>query len=175
MTVEQFRDYAGPAVLSRGGPLLDVLLRVVAGAHARTHEAVTAPEGGALLSAAFDGRLGSAWTAQWRSGTGRPGTPKALLDAVRTTLLGSRRVVLLERDGGDVHAVRVQVYSSEVFDLAATEGAALRQLPDGLLLTIEVLSGATYDHMTAVHGPTYEDFAADFPTYDDARDHVPEV
>lgn len=194
MTVEQFRDHAGPALLSRGGPLIDVLMQVLAGAHRGTHEAITAtaggdhltatfqshfgstdPNDGALLAAAFDGRFGPAWTDQWRSGTGRPGTPQALLDAITPTLRGTRQVTLLERDGGDPHAVRVQVFSSEVIDLAVTEQAATSQLPDGLLLTVQVMSGATYDHMTAAHGPTYEDFAGDFPTYDDARDHVPEV
>jgi hypothetical protein len=103
----------------------------------------------------------------------RRGTPRAIRAAVRATLRGSRRVQLVERDGTPDH-VRVQVYNSEVSDLTATTAAAMSQKPVGLLLAVEVLSGATYAHMTTAHGPSYADFTARFPTYADARDHVPE-
>jgi hypothetical protein len=101
------------------------------------------------------------------------GTPGAMRAAVRATLRGSQRVELSERDP-DPDRVRVRVYSSEVTDLAATTAAALGQKPVGLLLAVDVLSGATYAHMTTSHGPSYGDFTARFPTYVDARDHVPE-
>jgi ribosomal protein L18 len=103
----------------------------------------------------------------------RRGTPGAVRAVVRSTLRGSRRVQLVERDGTPDH-VRVQVYNSEVTDLTATTAAAMSQKPVGLLLAVEVLSGATYAHMTTAHGPSYADFTARFPTYADARDHVPE-
>lgn len=101
------------------------------------------------------------------------GTPGAMRSAVKATLRGSQRVELSERDP-DPDRLRVRVYSSEVTDLAATTIAALGQKPVGLLLVVDVLSGATYAHMTASHGPSYGDFTARFPTYADARDHVPE-
>lgn len=102
---------------------------------------------------------------------GRPATMKA---AAAATLAGSKRVNLLERSP-DPDRVTVQVYSSEVVDLDKTRASALSQKPVGLLLSVEVLSGATYAHMTAAHGPSYADFSARFPTYTDARDHVPEA
>jgi hypothetical protein len=103
----------------------------------------------------------------------RRGTPKAIREAVKATLRGSRRVELSERNP-DPDRVRVRVYSSEVVDLTVTTAAAMSQKPVGLLLAVDVLSGATYAHMTASHGPSYADFSARFPTYADARDHVPE-
>lgn len=104
----------------------------------------------------------------------RRGTPRAMRAAVRATLRGSQRVNLVERDGGDAYALRVQVYAAEVLDAAATEQAARSQKPVGLVLTVETLTGATYAHMRDLHGPSYADFTARYPTYADARDHVPE-
>lgn len=165
-----YADHLGPAILADGGPLFRVLVAVVAGAHRQAHQLLT----GSPLVAAFDGRFGAEWTKQWRAGGGRPTTPTALIEAVRATLASSKRVQLVERDGGDHKAVRVQVYSSEVIDLDATTQAAQEQVSDGLLLTVEVLIGATVQHMRDFHGPTVADYAARFATVRDARDHVPE-
>jgi hypothetical protein len=103
----------------------------------------------------------------------RRGTVGALKATVAATLRGSKRVEVSERNP-DPDRVRVSVYSSEVTDLAVTTAAAMSQKPVGLLLAVDVLTGATYAHMTATHGPSYADFTARFATYADARDHVPE-
>jgi hypothetical protein len=105
----------------------------------------------------------------------RRGTPAAIKAAVAAKLRGSRRVDLVERDGTAGH-LRVQVYESEVpgGDTAPILAAALSQKPVGITVEIEVLSGATVQHMTDFHGPTVADYAAAFAAVGDARDHVPE-
>jgi hypothetical protein len=106
----------------------------------------------------------------------RRGTPRAIRAAVAATLRGSRRVELLEREGSPWRFT-VQVYASEVpgGDTGPILAAARSQKPVGIIATVDVLTGATYQHMTTSHGPTYADFATAFPTYADARDHVPEA
>lgn len=104
----------------------------------------------------------------------RRGTPGAIREAVKATLVGSKRVELVERTP-NVDTVTVQVYSSEAPDTAKAESAARSQKPVGLLLTFNVLTGATYSHMTTTHGPSYGDFSAAFATYTAARDHTPEA
>lgn len=103
----------------------------------------------------------------------RRGTVGALVATVQQTLRGSRRVVLVERDGGP-YRLRVQVYASEVTDVEQVRAAALTQKPVGLVLTVEVLSGASVAHMRDFHGPSVADYAARFATVGQARDHVPE-
>jgi hypothetical protein len=104
------------------------------------------------------------------------GTPGAIRAAVTAALRGSRRADLLERDTSPWH-LTVQVYASEVpsGDTAPLLAAAVSQKPVGIVVDIEVLTGATYAHMTTVHGPTYADFTTAFGSYADARDHIPEA
>lgn len=106
----------------------------------------------------------------------RRGTPAAIKAAVATALRGSKRVELVERDGSPWR-LTVKVYNSEVpnGDTAPVLAAANTQKPVGNIVTVTVLTGATYDHMRLSHGPTYTDFTAAFPSYDLARDHVPEA
>lgn len=103
----------------------------------------------------------------------RRGTPAALAAAITATLRGSQRLELIERDGG-AYRLTVRIYESEVVSLAAVEAAVASQKPAGIVAVIDVRPGATYRHMRDVHGPTYADFAHEFETYRDARDHVPE-
>lgn len=106
----------------------------------------------------------------------RRGTPAAIKAAVAATLRGSRRVDLVERNGSPWR-LTVQVYASEVpnGDTAPILVAAISQKPVGIVVDVEVISGASYAHMETTHGPTYADFATAFPTYSQARDHVPEA
>lgn len=103
----------------------------------------------------------------------RRGTPAAMVAAVRATLTGLQRVTVDERDGSPWR-LTVTVYAAETPDEAATLAAALSQKPVGIVLTLQVAQGASYAHMTALHGPTYADEAAEFPTYGDAIAHLPE-
>lgn len=101
------------------------------------------------------------------------GTPSAIRAAARTALVGSRRVELFERDGS-AYRLRVRTYQSETPDTVALEAAVRQEKPAGLVLTFEVLSGATYAHMTSAHGPAYSNFTTAFGSYAAARDHTPE-
>lgn len=103
----------------------------------------------------------------------RRGTLVALISAVTATLTGLKRVTVTERDGGPWR-LTVTTYAGETPDQAATLAAALSQKPVGIVLDLQVVPGATYQHMLDEHGPTYTAFAADFPTYADAIAHLPE-
>lgn len=106
----------------------------------------------------------------------RRGTPAAIQAAVRVLLSGGQRVILTERDGSPWH-LSVSVYSSELLpgvDVDDITAAVLSQKPIGLTYSIHILSGATYAHMLAEHGPSYTDEAAVFPTYQQATNHIPE-
>lgn len=186
----------GPAFAERAGALLVPLVDGLTSEVAAT-DALLSPAGGDAWPVAFDLDTTPlpAWLGQ-TAGTRVPGgltrqqqreyvqdrrawrrgTPAAIRAAVAATLRGSRRVELVERDGSPWH-LTVQVYASEVpgGDSAPVLAAALSQKPVGIVVDVQVLTGATYEHMTTAHGPTYADFAAAFPTYDQARDHIPEA
>jgi hypothetical protein len=109
---------------------------------------------------------------QWRRGT-----PAAIREAVRAVLLPNtdRRVDLFERDGSPWRLrIRVWAATLPVGGVAAVKAAARTQMPVGLVLEVEALTGATFAHMAADHGPTFDDYAAAFATFDDATYHVPE-
>lgn len=115
----------------------------------------------------------------------RRGSPAAVKGAVAQLLdpTTSRRVDLRERDGSPWRlglivwaASRIGVTDEQLL------AAATSQKPVGIVLTdVEVLEGATWDHIVAEHG-TWEDVLADFtawdaspdPNADTVRYHVPE-
>lgn len=189
-------DALGPAFVERAGALLPALVDGLT-AELATTDALLSPAGDRAWPVLFD--LDTTPYPTWLgqvSGTRAPaglstqqqreyirdrkawqrGTPAAIKAAVAATLAGSRRVQLVERDGSPWH-LTVQVYASEVpgGDTAPVLAAAESQKPVGITLAVDVLTGATYDHMATVHGPTYADYLAAFPTYQQARDHVPEA
>lgn len=94
----------------------------------------------------------------------RRGSPGALIDAVRRTLTGTRRVDLFERTP-DVNHITVRTYASETPDPAATERAARSQKPVRRVLVMEVFPGLPYDERDARFA-TYDEMDAAFPTYD---------
>lgn len=188
-------DGLGPAVRAQAGQLLPALLEAILTPAQDVDGIVVDPTGRPGWSPLFD--LDStpqpAWLGQLvgvpvdlgvtpqeaRSRIAdrpaqRRGTPAALVAAVKAVLTGSRRVELLERDGG-AYQLTVQVYEAETPNVTAVERAVATQKPVGIVATVQVLTGATYQHMTDVHGPSLADFAVDFPTYADARDHLPEA
>lgn len=63
------------------------------------------------------------------------GTRRAMLDAVRDTLTGTRYVNILERVGGNAYALTLVTRPSETPDSALTYAAALAQKPLGMALT----------------------------------------
>lgn len=104
------------------------------------------------------------------------GTPAAMRSAVQALLTGSKTVTIVERDGSPWR-LTVRVYASEVLPGVTLDDittAVLSQKPVGIIATCDIAPTATYDHFAAEHGPTYTDVAAEFPTIDSARTHVPE-
>lgn len=103
----------------------------------------------------------------------RRGTPASLIAAVKRTLTGLQRVTLDERDGSPWR-LTLSTYEAETPDPDATLAVALTQKPVGIVLVHQVLAGATFGHMTTVHGPTFADEATAFPTFGSALAHLPE-
>lgn len=106
----------------------------------------------------------------------RRGTPGAIAAAVAALLVGQRRVDLIERDGSPWR-LTIRVYAAEVppgVTAAQLKAAASTQKPVGIVVTVDVVAGATFAHMAAEHGPTFADEAVDFPTFADATNHLPE-
>lgn len=189
-------DAAGPAFIDRAGPLVVPLVEGLTDEVAAT-DTLLSPTGAEGWAVAFDldetpypGWLGQSVGTRVLGGltaaearefvrtrkAWRRGTPSAILAAVTATLVGSQRADLLERDSSPWH-LTIQVYASEVpgGDIGPVLAAAASQKPVGIIMAVSMLTGATYAHMTAEHGPTYTDEQAVFPTYADARDHLPEV
>lgn len=130
----------------------------------------------------------------------KPTSLGAMRSAVAATLVGRRQVRIDKHVDGDPWKMRVAVYAGEtgVFTYdelaalfptydefaaafptydslpttAATIAAAYREKPPGVNLTVDILTGATYDDLAAEF-PSYDDLAASFPTYDDMTEHVP--
>lgn len=93
------------------------------------------------------------------------GTKAAIEGAAKQFLSGSRQVKVYERDGSP-YRLRVRTYQTETPDAARVEAAVRAQKPAGLVLTYEVVTGASYGQMDTAHG-TYADMDAAYPTYQD--------
>lgn len=76
------------------------------------------------------------------------GTRRAMLDAVRDTLTGSKFVSLLERVGGNAYALTLITRPSETPDSAVTLAAAERQKPLGMKITYAPTEGVLIDEGT---------------------------
>jgi hypothetical protein len=188
-------DALGDAFRKHAGPVLDPLVDALAAPIADTDDRLVDTERG--WAAAFDldqtpdpAWLGAAIGSPVPPGLTveqartyirdrpywRRGTPAAIKAAAASLLAGFTRVDLIERDGSPwrltlrVYAPGVPAGVSEA-DIAA---AVAPQKPVGIVLTVEIVGGASFAHMTAGHGPTFADYASAFPTFADARDHLPE-
>lgn len=91
------------------------------------------------------------------------GTLAAIAGAARQVLTGSRQVSILERDGSP-YRFRVRTYQAETPSAAAVRTAVEALKPAGLVVTYEVVTGATYAEMDTMHG-TYADMDAAYTTY----------
>ena len=107
----------------------------------------------------------------------RRGTPGAMVAAVQAVLIGTNpRVDLTERDGSPWRlTIHVQAGNVPAGGVDVITAAALTQKPVGIVLNaIDVRTGATFDHMRDLHGPTFDDYRAAFGTFNDAAAHQPE-
>lgn len=75
-------------------------------------------------------------------GYGR-GRPDVIVNAVRSTLTGSQRVTLKERDTSAYHAT-ILVFASQMPDLAKTQAAIARTKPAADVISLTVKQGLTY-------------------------------
>lgn len=106
------------------------------------------------------------------------GTPATLLAAATVGLRGEQRRFLTERDGGSAYRARLVVYDSEVVDLPALTAAVQAATPAGIVVVVDVLTGASYAQLAAdfpvsyaelgwsfTPPATYTVLGDDFPTY----------
>jgi hypothetical protein len=102
------------------------------------------------------------------------GRPAVLVAAAQTSLIGSKRVRLDERDSSAYHFT-IETYASQTPDPAAVVAAVRAAKPGALQFDHVVLSGPTYTDVEAATPPgsTYADRKAMFPTYADVLDYVP--
>lgn len=193
--VDRLLDALGDALVERAGALLPDVLRGLSDPMAAADDRLAETDRG--WAAAFD--LDTTPEPRWLgAATGtvvpggltleqqrayvrdrarwRRGSPSAIREAIRAVLLPStnRRVDLVERDGSPWH-LRAQVWTATLpaGGAATVEAAARTQMPVGITFELEVLTGATFAHMTTYHGPTFAAEALAFPAFSDAIYHIP--
>ena len=103
----------------------------------------------------------------------RRGTPAAMLAAARQAY-PTGLIVFVERDGSP-WATTLRIYSAEATseDQARVLAAATVHKPVGIILTVELVAGASYLHLQG-EAATYDALRALYPTYHEMRAHVPE-
>ncbi len=100
------------------------------------------------------------------------GSPEAIVSAVRARLVGSRRVELIEVDGGDVNTLRIRIYLSEIVSLPDVEQAVAEQKPAGIVATVEPFPGQDWQDVVNAHA-TWQDVLDAYPTWQDVIDTLP--
>lgn len=182
----------GAAAVERAGPLLDPLLVALTASLEATDAMVRDTGGGWPAAFDVDATPDPRWLASI-TGTQVPygvsdatirdairdraawrrGTPRAMLSAART-VFPVGLITLVERDGSPWR-VTIRLYGAEATpaDEARVLAAVATEKPVGIVLAVEVVSGASYDHLEA-EATTYPALAAMFPTYSQMRAHVPE-
>lgn len=103
----------------------------------------------------------------------RRGTLRALRQAALAYLTGAQHLEVVERDGSPWR-LTVRVFAAEISDQAALRAALLEQKPVGIVLNLDIRLGASFEHMRTQHGPTFTSARAQFPTFSDAKTHLPE-
>lgn len=104
----------------------------------------------------------------------RRGSAASIIAAARAAAPG-RQVDLFERNGSPWQLeVRLTGGPADAPTIAAVTAAVQRQKPVGIILTVTVVAGASYQHFINHHGPTYADEMAAFDTYDLMTTHIPE-
>lgn len=100
------------------------------------------------------------------------GTLGAIVAAAQQYLTGMKRVVLVERAGGDAYALDLITYTSETPDEPAVLAAVTAQKPAGIILTYNVLTGQTFAQLKATYA-TFAAVEAHYPTFAAVRDDAP--
>lgn len=102
------------------------------------------------------------------------GSPEAIVSAVQARLVGSRRVELTERDGGDVNALRIRIYVSEIVSLADVEQAVAEQKFAGIVATVEPFPGLTLNELRVLNA-TLDDVRTGYNSLHEIRDSLPPI
>jgi hypothetical protein len=68
--------------------------------------------------------------------------------------------------GGDAGALWIRTKTDETPDPGfVAQVLQKRQIPAGIIMDFDTVTGATYGIFEAAHGPTYADAEADYATY----------
>lgn len=103
------------------------------------------------------------------------GTVLSLVWAAQRTLTGQRTVRVLERSA-DVDTITVVTYSAETPSEAAVLADLLTVVPADLILDYDMRDGQSWTDAFATPGvTTWADFAAEFPTWEDAQEGTPGI
>jgi hypothetical protein len=76
------------------------------------------------------------------------GTPSAILNAIQSTLTGTKHVTFVERYLGNAYRQNVIVYDYETPNPAAALNSYLSQKPGGILYNFNVIPGEAWDEST---------------------------
>ena len=131
---------------------------------------------GGQLPARLPGESDDAWLARARWMTAHSlgmlrGGLEAITRMVQETLTGQQRVWIRQATSGPFEAV-VHTMASETPNPAATAEAANAYAPAGVRLTVETITGQTYDDVAAKHA-TYDAASSAYDDYDDMSNTAP--
>lgn len=105
--------------------------------------------------------------------TQRRGSSGAIRSAVRRTLTGGRSCrVYRDEDGAHPYTLRVVTVTDQTPDPAASLAAALTEKPAGMGLSLDVVTGATWNELAAAF--TWDGVRTTFATWDDVAAWIPE-
>lgn len=183
----------GPAFTELAGPLLPDLVTGLVSGLERTDQLLQPTAGGWATAFDLPTTPDPTWLGQ-ASGTlvppgltleqtrdyvaARPrwgrGRPPAIIAAVQALLTGTKHVELLERSGSPWR-LTIRVYAAEYSGtLDDLKAAVNTQKPVGIVATVLIVAGASFQHFIDHHGPTFADDRAAFPTFLDAYIHIEE-
>lgn len=96
------------------------------------------------------------------------GTPKAIQDAVRATLIGDQVVYHTERDTGSAWHYDITTYTSQTPSPDATERAIKAQKPAGQIYSFNLTNGGDFNVLRLEHDD-FQDVKDTFATFADVR------
>lgn len=94
------------------------------------------------------------------------GTPDALIEAVKRTLTGLKRVIVEERYLGNAYHLWIRTLTDETPDEAETEAAILTQKPMGIVLLYEVVESISWFDVDA-DNEDWAEVKANYATWQD--------
>ena len=183
----------GPALAERGGELTEPVVSAYC-AEADSLDALLEPtaDGWPILvdldSSLYPEAVGRATGTQVPAGmvgeearayvreraSWRRGTPRAMLAAARE-VYPTGAIALVERDGSPWRTT-IRLYAGEATeaDKARIIAAVSVHKPVGIVLTVVRVTGASWGHFKAHHGPSWGHLLSEFGTWEAMTTHIPE-